>query len=261
MTKFEKKAAVVLALGLLILLLAVQGHAQAPVLVNGNFEGEFTPRGAGEVVVAEGWDPAWLEGDDRQCRAPCYRPEYQPETEIAQQGKSQRWFTTFARQFGTIFQRVDVQQGEWYEFSCAVYNISEPDGRMEVFVGINPWGGDPFHRTMIWGQGYVKPYRQWTRVSVVAQAWGDRITVAAGANNSYATKNNASYWDNCTIRHVDSPGGTETPAPLPTYTPYPTYTPQPTATPCPTCALGGSCPSIGEIATVVADRPPVRWPR
>ena len=251
MTRFEKKAAVVLALALLILLLAVQGHAQAPVLVNGDFEGAFTPRGAGEVVVAEGWDPAWVQGDGRQCRAPCYRPEYQPETEIVEQGKSQRWFTTFARQFAAIYQRVNVRQGQWYEFSCAVYNISEPDGRMEVFVGINPWGGDPFHRTIIWGQGYVKPYREWARVSVMAQAWGDTITVAAGANNSFATKNNAAYWDNCTIQHV---GG---PVPSPTWMP----TPFPTTTPCPTCAPGGSCPTIQEIATVVADRPPVRWPR
>jgi len=245
-----KRFATGLAIGLLIALIVVPIRAQDPALVNGNFEGAFTPRGAGEVVVAEGWDPAWLEGDDRQCRAPCYRPEYQPETVIAQQGKSQRWFTTFSRQFGTIYQRVSVQRGQWYEFSCAVYNISEPDGRMEVFVGINPWGGDVFHRTMIWGQGYVYPYRTWARINVVAQAWGDQITVAAGANNSYATKNNASYWDNCTIREVAGPVG-------PTPTPYPTYTPQV----CPTCAPGGSCPTIEEIATVVADRPPVRWPR
>jgi hypothetical protein len=222
-----------------------------PSLVNGDFEGAFTPRGAGEVVVAEGWDPYWLSGDDRECREPCFRPEFQPETVIAQAGKSQRYFTTFARQFAGIYQRVGVEQNQWYEFSCAVYNISEPNGRNEVFLGINPWGADPMHRTMIWGKGYVTPYRTWTRVSVMAQAWGDTITVATGANNDWPTQNNASYWDNCSVRLVSGPSG-PTPTPRPTYTPYPTNTPQP----CPTCAPGTGCDYErikDDVATVIAE--------
>jgi hypothetical protein len=268
-----------------------------PVLVNPGFEGNFTFRGAPEVEVAVGWDPAWIQGDDRQCRAPCYRPEYKPERTIKVQGEtSQRWFTTFARQFAAIYQRVDVEPGQWYEFSCDVYAISEPNGQMGAFVGINPWGGDAFHRTMIWGQEQVAPgggwvYRQWTRVSVTAQAWSDRITVACGGNNSFATHNNAVYWYNCSIRRVDDKAPSTGQTPLPTYTPYPTYTPQPTWTPpapCPTCPTttpcptgtpcpeqtpcptsvpetGSDCPTIDEIRaaveTVVAERPPVRWPR
>ena len=269
-----------------------------PVLVNPGFEGNFTFRNAPEVEVAAGWEPAWIQGDDRQCREPCHRPEYKPERTIKVQGEtSQRWFTTFSRQFAAVFQRVDVEPGQWYEFSCDVYAISEPNGQMGAFVGINPWGGDAFHRTMIWGQEQVAPgggwiYRQWTRVSVTAQAWSNRITVACGGSNSFATHNNAVYWDNCSIRRVDAKSGSSpTQAPLPTYTPYPTYTPQapcptcPTVTPCPeqpacptetpcpppnpcpTCApgTGCACPSLDEIRaaveTVVSERPPVVWPR
>ena len=282
----KQRAIVLFVLVLAICLLPASGMAlgmlspAAPVLANPGFEEGFTVRGAPEVEIAVGWEPAWITGDDRQCREPCYRPEYKPEQQIVTQGQySQRWFTTFARQFAAIYQRVDVQAGQWYEFSCDLYAISEPDGQMGAFVGINPWGGDPFHRTMIWGQENVAPgggwlYRQWTRVSVTARAWSNRITVVCGGNNNWPTKNNAAYWDNCSIRRVDAPGSGQTP--MPTYTPYPTYTPQPpcptitpcpTQVPCPTCepGAGGDCPSIDEIRaaveTVVADRPPVRWPR
>lgn len=244
------RLSVLTAIVLCAVLLYVGGVVSAPsdpALVNGNFEGDFTPRGAGEVVVAVGWDPAWLEGDDRECRAPCYRPEYKPELQgsICRTGKCQRWFTTDARQYATIYQRVAAQQGQWYEFSCDVYNISETDGRMEVFVGINPWGADVRHRTMIWGQGYVYPYRSWTRLSVTAQAWGNQIAVAIGGNNDWATRNNSVYVDNCAIRAVAAPSG-------PTPTPYPTYTPYPTPAPCPTCAPGGEC-DYGAIRSIVRE--------
>jgi hypothetical protein len=296
----KKRVIVVLGLALAICLVPASKMVLGvlapndPVLVNPGFEGQFSFRGAPEVEVAEGWDPAWVQGDDRQCRDPCYRPEYKPERTIKVQGEtSQRWFTTFARQFAAIYQRVDVEQGQWSEFSCDVYAISEPNGQMGAFVGINPWGGDVFHRTMIWGRENVRPgggwiYREWTRVSVTAQAFGDRITVACGGNNSFPTHNNAAYWDNCTIQRVDM--SSSGPDPLPTYTPYPTYTPRPTytpqptcspcpdttpcpgttpcpdTTPCPTCPpdTGGDCPGIDEIRaaveTVVSDRAPVRWP-
>ena len=247
------------------LVLVPASFAQGPQLVNPSFEGNFQRwQGIPEVEVPVGWEPSWL-GDDRQCPRPCHRPEYKPEYEgdICQTGACPRWFTTFARHFATLSQQVDVQEGAWYEFSCDVYNISEPDGRMGVFVGINPWGGDPFHRTMIWGKEHTKPYREWTRVSVTAQAFGGKIRVVLGGNNEWPSHNNAAYWDNCTLRKVSEP---TSPDPLPTYTPYPTYTPRPVGTPCPTCIPGsGNCPSIDSIQeaieTVVAGRDPVRWPR
>jgi len=247
---------------------AVAAQPGEPHLVNPNFEAGFTVREAAEVEVADGWDYAYLSGNDRQCRAPCYRPEFKPEREIVAQGQySQRWFSTFSRQFAALSQRVQVEPGEWYEFSCDVYAISEPMGQMAGFAGINPWGGSPFERTMVWGKEQVGDrgwvYREWMRVSVTAQVWSDHITVAIGGNNAWPTKNNALYVDACRIKRVDAGGD---PEPLPTYTPYPTWTPAPTAQPCPTCAPGsGDCPGIEEIrramGTVVADRAPVRWPR
>lgn len=226
MKRLTPVAAILIAL-VLAQGISAQGFEQ---LANPNFEEGFQRwQGIPEVEVAVGWEPTWLEGNDRQCRQPCYRPEFKPEQQIVAQGQySQRWFTTFARQFAAIFQRVPVQEGQWYMFSCRVYNISEPDGRMSAFVGINPWGGDVFHRTMIWGEEHIYNYRSWSEVSVTAQAFGGRITVAMGGNNEWPSHNNAVYWDSCRLERVESPTG-PTPTPAPTYTPYPT--PEPTGEP------------------------------
>ena len=100
-------------------------YAQAPtVLRNANFDGPFTVREAAEVTVAEGWDYSYMAGDDRWCRAPCYRPEYTPESEIAVSGTSQRWFSTFARHYTAIHQSVPTEPGQWYTFACQVYDPS-----------------------------------------------------------------------------------------------------------------------------------------
>jgi len=250
---------VLILLALLALPMLVAGQAHDGVLVNPGFEEGFTVREASEVEVAIGWEYSYLSGDDRQCRQPCHRPEFKSEQQIVSQGKySQRWFTTFSRQFAAIHQQIDVQAGQWYEFSCDVYAISEPDGQQAVFAGANPWGSGVFDRTMVWGQQQPwASYRKWNRVSVTFQAWGNRVRVAVGSNNNYATKNNAAYIDNCVIRRVDI-GAQPTPAP--------TWTPYPTPLPCPTCAPngGGECDYgriRSDVATVVAEREPVRWPR
>jgi hypothetical protein len=224
-----------------------------PHIVNSDFEQGFTVRESPEVRIAVGWDYDYLP-EDRWCEHPCKRPEFTEESGIVSAGNySQRWFGTFARTFGVIHQSIDVEAGEWYEFSCQVYVISEPDGQNAAFVGVNPWNGGVFDRTMIWGQ--QQPwglYREWVRVSVTAQAWSDKIRVVVGANNNWATHNNASYVDNCTIRRVD----------FADITPQPT-TPCPTPQPCPTCIPDGdcSCASVEDVATIVAGREPVVWPR
>lgn len=211
---------------------AAQSTAALLCLSNANFEDGFTVREAQEVEVAVGWDYSYMSGDDRWCPAPCYRPEHKPETEIVVEGTSQRWFTTFARQFGTIHQQVDVEEGEWYKFSCQVYAVSEPDGQLAVMVGANPWGAGPFDRTMLWGQQQPwGQYRQWHEASVTFQAFGDRVRVAVGANNNYPTKNNAIYVDNCRLERAG-------------------FGPSPTPQPCPTCVPGGGC-SCADVRAII----------
>jgi len=185
-----------------------QSWAQSgPVLQNANFDGGFTVREAQEVEVATGWDYSYMSGDDRWCRAPCYRPEFKPEQQIVVSGKSQRWFTTFARHYAAIHQTVNVEAGAWYRFSCQAYAISEPDGQLAVRVGANPWNAGVFDSTMIWGQQQPwASYRQWHQVEVVFQAWSDRVRVAVGSVPNYPVKNNAAYVDNCALERVEVGG-------------------------------------------------------
>jgi len=178
--------------------------AQGPALQNANFDAGFTVRESQEVEVAVGWDYSYLSGDDRWCRAPCYRPEWKPEREIAVAGTSQRWFTTFARQYAAIHQSVDVEPGQWYRFACQVYAISEPDGQLAVRVGANPWNAGAFDSTMVWGQQQPwGQYREWHEVEVVFQAWGERVRVAVGSMQNYPVKNGAAYVDNCRLELAD----------------------------------------------------------
>ena len=241
------------AIALLFVLLcsaAVGAQAEQPGLVNGSFEEGFTIRGASEVEVAIGWEVAYLEGDHPWCRSPCHRPEFKPEqqTQYVTDGQyAQRWFSTFARQFGVIWQRVPVVAGEWYRFSCDGYVISEPPGGHALMVGIQPWGADVFGRQMVWGRE-LQERDTWRRVEVVAQAWGDAIVVAVGTNNAWATRNNTAYVDSCQIERVEWGGGT-----------------------CPECPEFPECPGdstgldYGRLREIVreelAERMPVRWPR
>jgi len=176
-----------------------------PGLVNADFEQGFTMRGAPEVEVATGWEVSYLEGDHPFCRHPCHRPEYKPEAQQRYRTNgefSQRWFSTFARQFGVIWQRVQVEPGQWYRFSCDAYVISDPPGGHAAMVGIQPWGAGVFSRQMVWG-AELQQRDTWQRVEVTAQAWSSTIVVALGANNAWPTKNNTSYWDGCTIERVE----------------------------------------------------------
>lgn len=168
------------------------------MLVNPNFEDGFSAREAPEVVVANGWDYSYLSGDDPRCPAPCARPEFKPESPISRQGTSQRWFSTFSRHFAAVHQDVEVEEGHWYRFGAWGYAISEPTGQLGIFCGANPWGGDVFHRTMIWGKEQpLDSYREWFFLHVVFQAFGNKVRVALGSNNRFPTKNNTVYWDSC----------------------------------------------------------------
>ena len=235
MSRIKTVSLVALCLALLAVGVSAQG---GPVLVNPSFEDGFSVRESQEVEVANGWDYSYMSGDDRWCRAPCFRPEMKHETEIVVSGTSQRWFTTFARHYTSIHQSIAAEPGRWYRFSCQAYAISEPDGQLAVRVGANPWNAGPFDSTMIWGQQQPwGQYREWHELEVVFQAWGDRVRVAAGSVPNYPVKNNAAYIDNCRIEQVEIGG--ECPA---CPTPQPTQTPVPTPEPCPTCVPGsGTC--------------------
>lgn len=241
------------------------------LLANGDFEGgSRNYDGIGELTVANNWYPSYVEDASRNIRRPEYKIE-QGTSRVVQGKQGQKWFVTYGRMFGGIYQQVDVDCGDWLEGRCTfiVWSTNTddlvstaPDGKLAGLVGINPWGRtDAWHRTTVWGKESVDPatgllaYDRQVNVSVVAQAFGSRVTFFAWGDAEFAVKHNDVYLDGCTLRKIAPPGEAITPTPAPTYTPYPTATPYPTytpfptpaVTPCPTCPAGGDCLTLEQL--------------
>ncbi len=220
-------------------------NAQQVGFVNPGFEGGFRDYGGiGELTVANGWRPWYVESDGT------HRPEYAAETRFTGRGRvrdgafAQKQFTTYSKQDGGVVQEVSTVPDEWYTFSAWVYvwstNRDNPDsspgptGSYSALVGINPWGDcRATYRTTVWGREALRVYNQWVQVSVTAQAWSDKICLFTRGAAEYAVKHNDSYWDTLALRQ-ESRGTCPTPSP------------------CPTAIPGGeNCPSLEQIADVV----------
>jgi hypothetical protein len=225
-------------------------------LLNPGFEaGFYESGGVGELTVADHWYPWWDPSGDM------HRPEYKAETTSTGRARirtglaAQKLFTTFSPHHAGVAQEVhDVTPGRWYTFSAWAYqwssahhdpDRSQDDGKCSVLVGINPWGdADPRARTTVWGREALQVYDRWTRITVTAQAWSEKITVAIAQVCAWPVCHNDAYLDDAHLELADV--GPEVTA-APTYTPYPTYTPPPPATPCP---ASGTCPTIDDIRQI-----------
>ena len=230
--------------------------AQAiPPLLNPGMEDDFTNRDAPEVDVAVDWQP-WYNASTK-------RPEFKPETLTVgrariRSGKlAQKTFTTYAHHDGGLYQILDgLVEGEWYEFNAYVWNWCSTKDNPDVsygskcfsVVGINPWGNAWYdHWTTIWGKAAYNDFDKWVNVAVVFQAWSPRVVVFTRGISEWAVKHNDWYWDDTSL----SLYGMDVPTPVPT---LPPFTPSPM-----------QCPSLAEIqgvvATVIAEREPVIWPK
>jgi len=244
----------------------------AVVLQNSGFElGFHNQDDVGELKIADGWQAWYTEGSG------FHRPEYGAELLTVGSGrgyagaKSQKQFTTFARQDGGIYQRLSgFEPGRLYEFSAWVYiwssdennpDKSEKNGGYSAMVGVNPWGNCwPVNRTTIWGKEKFA-YDRWEYVSVTIEAWSEDLCFFTRGVQEWPVHHGDSYWDATSIREVTDPGGGK---PCPTAAPYPTAEGCPTANPWPT-VLPGAGVDYNMIRTIVREeinqREPIRWPR
>lgn len=228
----------------------LQGDCPGNLLVNAGFEDGFSTRGAGEVTVANGWQPWWHNGLPAEVEQGLLRrPEYKGEdarvfgTRRVRSGYfAQKWFTTYSTHNGGIFQRVSVPAGSLATFSAwaQAWSSEDPDpgsavkpGNYKVSVGIDPTGGtDGLAPTVVWSEEVVQ-YNTWLHLQVQAKAQADAVTVFLRGRPEYRTRFNDSYWDDACLTIVrPTPRATNTPRPTntPTITPIP---PTPTATPTP----------------------------
>ncbi len=263
-----------------------------PVLQNRSFELPYHEQGAGEVKIADKWMAWWWEGDPPQeiGQGPCARPEYKPidgdlyPYRVTDGDTSQCWFSFSRVSDAGIFQRVENIQDYslvTFELDAQTWcsnsdNPNTDDGECYLSLGIDPTGyTDPSGRSpsIRWIQ-WVRLTRNFQRVrATVYHETAGAVTVFVRGWNKWRLKHSDWYIDNarlsvspvggCTPQPTYTPYPTD--LPKPTYTPYPTFTPQPTRptvcpTECPTCTPG-DCPSLDAIRTVVAERPPVIWPR
>ena len=226
----------------------VQGQA-INLLMNPGFEEGFSQRGAGEVEVANGWVPWWVQGTPDQTEVGYLRrPEYKPEIarlygyrRVHGGDYAQKYFTTYSTHVAGIYQQVSVRQGYRVTFSIWVQVWSssgdnpdaiKDDGDYKVSIGIDPTGGvDGSSPNVIWSAP-AKEYNQWMQLQVTAVARSATVTVFIRGAPLYRVKHNDSYWDDASVVASAPPlppptPPTSTPTPKPTPTPWPTFTPTP----------------------------------
>jgi len=217
-------------------------------LTNPDFEGSWHQQGAPELVLPDGWELEYRDGDHPWCGPQGKRPEVKPNQEFVVSGShSIRAFPpAHSRGVFGIFQTVDITPGTWLTFRAWARVESNPPGGMAAYVGIQPWAGSLFDRQMIWGQE-TKEIGVWTRIEVTAPAFGGKVRVALGANNDWATQNNTVWFDDCSLEVAEF--GADLPPDVPPQIPgefdWITMT-----------------RIVREVVQAqLADRPPVRWPQ
>lgn len=248
--------AIMLALGLASnSLLTVAAQCPGNLAANPGFEGGFSERGAGEVIVANGWHHFFQDGP-RVVEGYFMRPEFKPE-DAARHGTrrirtgnwAQKWFTTFSTHNAGVFQQINVPAGSlvtasaWAQsWSSDADDITRSEGVYRVSIGIDPTGGTNFASGAVVWSPVNRTTDAWVQVAVQAHAQANTITVFLRGEPEFRTKHNDSYWDDVCVsvaapptptpRPTNTPAPPATPAPpTPTPTPEPTATPEPTPTP------------------------------
>ena len=238
--------------------LAPAAHADCPsdVLVNAGFEGGFSERGSGEIVVANGWTPWWQDGpfqEDGLNRRPEFKPEDAArfgELRVREGGFSQKWGITFATHHAGIFQQVNVPPTSMVTLRAwgQSWSSREDDpkvsskGKYFLSVGIDPTGGTDFNSPNVVWSPRNDTLDQWVELTVRAPAQGGTVTVYLRGDAEWRMKHNDAYFDDVCVTYVapkpkatNTPRDTNTPRPTdtPTNTPTMTLTPTVPATPTP----------------------------
>lgn len=237
-----------------------------PTLVNGGFEAPFTSVGGDALrQVANGWTPWNVPQGSGDSESENVRPEYYPATNTAaapglpriRSGTEAQQFLVFFATFeGGLFQRVTgVTPGSDLTFSSHIYvwsssfddpNLSEENGGVTVWVGIDPTGGENGESpSIVWSSPLASAYDQYNQLSVTTRATGAAVSVWIRASVSSPVKNTVVYVDDAALTVAGAAALSATPVPptntpavvvVPTNTPIvaPTFTPvpvQPTSTP------------------------------
>ena len=217
------------------------------ILLNPGFDDGFSDRGAGEVTVANGWQPFWQDGP-LQNDGFNHRPEYKPEDgtrfglrRIREGYWAQKMFTTYATHHGGVFQQVNVPVGStvrltaWAQvWSSDKDNVeSSSGGKYAVAVGIDPTGGTNFNAPSVVWSPRSETLDQYVQLAVEAKAQAGTVTVFLRGDAEFRVKHNDVYFDDACVTYSAPPPPTPKPTDTPLPTPTPTFTPTPEPTPVP----------------------------
>lgn len=254
------------ATGLLLLLMlwassapVVQADCPGGVPANAGFEGGFSERGTGEIVVANGWTPWWQDGpfqDDGLNRRPEFKPESSArfgDLRVREGGFAQKWGNTYATHHAGIFQQINVPATSMVTLRAWGQSWSSQEDKPEVSskgkyflsVGIDPTGGVDFGSPNIVWSPRSDTLDQWVELTVQARAQADTVTVYLRGDAEWRNKHNDAYFDDVCVTYeapepkaTNTPRDTNTPRPTGTPTKTPTMTPSPTLPATPTPASG-----------------------
>ncbi len=228
--------------------------AQCPgsAAVNSGFEEGFSERGAGEVTVANGWQPWWQQGPFEN-DGYNHRPEYKAE-DAARFGRrrvrngnwAQKMFNTYSTHHAGLRQQINVPAGSVVTLQAwgQAWSSGEDDanvskgGAYALSVGIDPTGGTDFNSGNIAWSPRSSALDQWVELKVQARAQAGTVTLYLRGDAEYRLKHNDAYFDDVcvTVVRPTAPPPAPTKRPAPTNTPEPTATPEPTVEPSPTLA-------------------------
>lgn len=212
---------------------AQQAQTLSALILNGDFEGDFYPYGAG--YVAQYWIPYDL--------SPGSPPQYLRSTLHKYEGQASQmiWADTVPWHAGIMQTTVltsaqsgvRIQAGKRYVVHVWAYSIyggaTAPvqHGKLNKRVGIHPAGGiNPKSSDIVWTPWHGQD-KTWIQINAAVEAKADRLTIFIEADDPKSGGQDQFYVDNVVLEEEGAPPPTSTP----TRTPLPTATPTPTPTP------------------------------
>ncbi len=200
------------------------------LLKNPGFEGQYsTWSNYMTAQTAPDWNPWWQSAEDDDLSWRLRMPEWKPASpwrnRIHSGDNAQQYFTFYGTHVAGVYQRAAVDPGDrlrftiWVQVWSSAYddaNISEADGQLDVWVGIDPTGGtDPFSGDIVWSLP-KRQYDEWFLMSVEATAAANQATVYVRSEPQYPVKHNDVYIDDAllvVIGQEEPPPGDPTPTP------------------------------------------------
>jgi murein DD-endopeptidase MepM/ murein hydrolase activator NlpD len=231
--------AVCMALGLG---LAATSAQSGNLLRDGDFEGEYTGRGRGDLNIPADWGLWFTEAPRTEAwmnLPPVAFPHRGPDPNPQNGALAMNFNKGFATYTAAIYQQVAVPAnanvtGSAFGFlrTCNIPQGADKCGSAVesgayMRVGIDVRGGtNPLDPGIIWS-GQARPHDRWEQMTVTATAQGGTVTLFLFTTQQWPAQLNNAYWDNASLT-VGGAGGVApaggapgTPLPPPTATPVP----------------------------------------